>query len=143
MLQFLKSNKIFTALIIVMVLISVMYCFDYVRAESFNIEVVSISPEQPVADGETPVQITVRLTRRGQPVEGHYMFMIPTNGGTMQKNRGKTDENGCVDYVYYPYRSSILMPAKTVTLRVYDESNSIFVIVNAKLDFDIELKERA
>lgn len=142
MLKFLKANKVFAALIIVIVLLAAMYGFDYVRAQSFDIEVLSISPEEPVADGETPVSITVRLTRFGKPVKGHYMFMIPMNSGTMQKNRGQTDENGCVDYVYYPYRASVLMPAQTVTLRVYDESNSIFVVVNASLDFDINLKEK-
>lgn len=141
MFKLLKRNKIFSALIIIAVLFMCMYCFDAVRAKTFEIEVISISPEMPVADGETPVEIKVRLTRSGKPVEGHYMFMIPLNGGTMQKNREKTDEDGYASYVYYPYRSSVLMPAQTVTLRVYDESNSIFVIVNAALDFDIELKE--
>lgn len=143
MFKFLKSNKIFLALIIVVVLVAAMYGFDYFRAQSFDIEVVSISPESPIADGETPVAITVRLTRFGKPVKDHYMFMISLNGGTMQKNRGQTDENGQIEYVYYPYRASVLMPAQTVTLRVYDESNSIFVVVNASLDFDIDLKEKA
>lgn len=143
MFKFFKNHKVFTAILIIIVMVAAMYCFDYVRAQSYDIEVVSVSPENPVADGETPVSITVKLTRNGKPVEGHYMFMIPVNGGTMQKNRALTDENGLVNYVYYPYRASVLMPAQTVTIRVYDESNSIFVIVNANLDFEIELKEKA
>lgn len=142
MLKFLKANKVFTALILIVVLLAAMYGFDYFRAKSFDIEVLSISPEEPVADGETPVTITVQLTRFGKPVKGHYLFMISLNSGTMQKNREQTDENGCAVYVYYPYRASVLMPATTVTLRVYDESNSIFVVVNASLDFEIDLKEK-
>lgn len=139
--EFLKKNKVFTTLIIIVVLFAAMYCFDYFRAKNYEIEVVSISPEEPVADGETPVYITIKLTRGGTPVEGHYMYILPINGGTMQKNRAQTDQNGCVEYIYYPYRASVLMPAQTVTLRVYDESNSVFVIVNANLDFEIDLKE--
>lgn len=119
-----------------------MYTFDYLRSKTFHIEIVSISPDSPVADGETPVTIEVLITKNGKPIEGHNLYMFPVNGGTMKQNRVKTDSNGCAIFTYYPYRSTVLMPAKTINMRCYDEDNSIFVVVNAVTDFDINLRER-
>ncbi len=143
MLDFLKKNVLFTVLAALIILGIGMYSFDCARAKTFKIEVLSVSPEEPVADGETPVVIKVKLTRNGASVSGHYLYMLPLNGGTMQANRVKTDENGCAEYVYYPYRATVLMPAKRVTIRVYDEDNSVFMVVNACKDFEIELKEQS
>lgn len=141
MFNYLKKNKTLTGLLIIVLLFLVAYAFDYVRAQTFEIEVVEISPVEPVADGETPVSISVKLEKRAKPVEGHNLFMIPMDGGVMKANRQKTDSNGMANFTYYPYRATILQPARTVTIRVYDEDNSVFVIVNAKLDFEIKLKE--
>lgn len=142
MFKFLRKNVIFTIFVGIVIIFACMYGFDYVRAKTFNIEIVSISPESPVADGETPVNIEVRLTKNNKPVEGHYLYMFPKNGGLMQKNRVETDADGQASFTYYPYRSTILQPARTVTIRVYDEDNSIFVVVNAVTDFEIQLKEK-
>lgn len=141
MFKYLKKNKTVVALLAIVLLFLAAYGFDYVRAQTFDIQIVEISPTEPYADGETPVYISVKLERRNKPVEGHNLFMIPMDGGVMKANRRKTDADGIADFVYYPYRATILQPARTVTLRVYDEDNSVFVIVNAKLDFEIKLKE--
>jgi len=141
MFKLLKKNKTLCALIIVFLSFLAAYIFDYSRAQTFLIQVVEVSPSEPVADGETPVAITVKLERSNKPVKNHNLFMVPMNGGVMKINRRKTDDNGTADFIYYPYRATILQPARTVTIRVYDEDNSIFVVVNAKLDFDIVLRE--
>ena len=68
--RFLKNNKIFAILLILIVLFIGMYTFDYLRSKTFHIEIVSISPDSPVADGETPVTIEVLITKNGKPIEG-------------------------------------------------------------------------
>lgn len=137
--KFLKQNILFTVILCIAAILGAMYLFDYRRAESYDIEVLEITPERPVADGQTPVEITVKLTKRGKEIEGHSLYMVPKNGGNVEYNRCLTDENGEAKFIYYPYKATVLMPAKTVEIRVYDESNSIFVVVNTCYDFPIEL----
>lgn len=117
------------------------YGYDYVRSRSFHMEVVAVSPEKPVASTKERVTVTVKLTRRGQAVEGHTLYALALDGGTMRGNRIVTDGDGIAVFTYVPYTSSRLMPAMPVRIEVSDESNSVFFEVNAKLLLTVDLQE--
>ena len=117
------------------------YAFDYIRSLQYAIDVVSISPQPAPADGQSPVQITLKLTdRNGKPIAGHSLFAFPLDGGMLKANREKTDHNGEAKYTYYPYRASEIMKLNDVSIQVIDESNSVFLEVNAKKEFTVQLK---
>ena len=136
-----RKCKIIIILTILCVIIGVVV-FDYVRSFMFHIEVVSISPSPVVADGESPVSVVLRLTNhKGEPVEGHNLFALPSNGGSMKANRVMTDMEGIAEYTYYPYRLTNLIKLEDVNVDVKDESNSVFIEIGAKTSFIIPLIE--
>ena len=103
---------------------------------------VSINPERPVADTKQPVAVVLRLTHFGKPVQGHNLYALPQNGGTMKANIVLTDEDGYAYYTYLPYNETYLMKAQPVTVYVQDENNSILFEVNASLTFTIDLQSK-
>lgn len=137
----LKYKKLIITAVVIALLFSV-YAFESVRAASFKIEVVSISPEDPVADVKQHVTVTLRLSRNGEPVQGHTLYALALSGGTFRGNRAITDENGFAVYTYVPYTATRLMPAMPVEINVADESNSVIMEVNAKFTFYINLREK-
>lgn len=136
-----RKSKI-TIILTIICVITGMVVFDYVRSLMFHIEVVSISPTPVVADGETPVSVVLKLTNhKGEPVEGHNLFALPTNGGSLKANRVVTDTEGLAEYTYYPYRLTNLIKLENVNVDVKDESNSVFIEIGAKTSFIIPLIE--
>lgn len=116
------------------------YAFDAWVASRYRIELRSVSPDPGVADGQSPITIVVRLTNsHGQPVEGHSLFAFSLGGGMFKANREITGSDGTVTYTYYPYRASKLMELKDVPVKIIDESNSIFIEVNATGIFTVHL----
>ncbi len=137
-----KQKRRLIILLIVVCVIMGAVAFDYVRSLMFHIEVVSISPNPVPADGETPVTIVLKLTNHaGEPVEGHRLYALPINGGSMKANRVVTDSNGLAEYTYYPYRLTKLTKLEDVNVDVKDESNSIFIEIGTKTSFIIQLIE--
>lgn len=56
---------------------------------------VSVDCNDIVADGQTPVKITVRvLDRQGQPLKGESYLTVETTGGRIQLLQARTDELG-------------------------------------------------
>ena len=140
-MRFIKRHIKLAVFLIAAAALGAMYAYDAVRAGSYKVELASPLPETVYADGATPVDIAVRVTRRGRPQAGHYLFALPVDGGRFTAYRAETDENGEAVFTYYPYRAMILLPAKTVEIRIIDESNSVFFEVNAELPVYIDLKE--
>lgn len=62
-----KHLKKFIVIGVITGVLLLMTLFDYLRAQTVNIEVVSVTPETVVADPNKPVNITLRVTKRGQP----------------------------------------------------------------------------
>ena len=116
--------------------------FDYARSRMFHISLVSMDPNPAVADGQTPVTVTLLLTdHAGQPVEGHTLFAISKNGGMFHSQREVTDGKGAVSFIYYPYKASGITELRDVCLSFSDESNSVFIEINTKAEFLLELKK--
>lgn len=125
---------------VIAAVIAAVTAFDFIRSQMFVIQVESISPAPSVADGRTPVTIRLRLTTKsGKPVEGHSLFAFSRNGGSFRANRVVTDDAGYATYTYFPYKVTSLVPLSDAVIDVADESNSIFVEINTRASFTIEL----
>ena len=119
-----------------------MVLFDYGRSTMFNIEVVSIDHQPAEADGKTPVNIKVKLTgSNNRLVQGHDLYALSQGGGNFRTNRIRTDSNGEADFIYYPYMASTIQKVKNVPIEIMDESNSIFVEINATKTFELKMIE--
>ena len=119
-----------------------MYTFDTLRAKTFHIEVLDMLPNPAVADGQTPVDISVKLTNRhNTPVKGHAIFALAHTGGMFYSSREITNENGMVNFVFYPNKASTVTKLQDAVLSFTDESNSIFIEVGTTTKVILPLEE--
>lgn len=136
----LLKNKKLRIFVIVCAVLLILTGFDAVRAKMFHIEVVEINPNPSVADGQTPVTITLQVfNHKEQPVEGHILFGIAKNGGMFHAQRAETDADGIVVFTYYPFKVSSVRPLEDAELQFQDESNSVFIEIPTKKDVVITL----
>jgi hypothetical protein len=133
------KNMKYTVIAALALILGFMWAYDAIRAKSYTVELSHIDTTTPVADGATPVNMKIKVTRNGKPQAGHSIFILPLDGGKFFAYRAVTDETGQASFIYYPYRATALMPAKTVHIQAVDESNSTFIEVNAKLVFSLDL----
>jgi hypothetical protein len=125
---------------IVVLVVAAMFVFDSVRAKTFHLKVIEMSPNPAVADGQTPVEMTVKLVNlTGKPVKGHAIYALATNGGMFHSTREITDGNGVVKFTYYPYKASNITELKDAVLDFIDESNSIFIEIGTKTETSLAL----
>jgi hypothetical protein len=118
-------------------IMGVLLLFEYVHSRLFTIDLVNVTPSPVPADGVTPVSIKARVTKGGEPVPGHDLYIISLSGGNFSPYRVTSDKNGEAEYTYYPYKVSSINPLKDITVQITDESNSVFLEVNAKGEFII------
>jgi hypothetical protein len=122
--------------------IFVFFLFDFILSKQYLIELIGVSSNPIVADGSTPVNFLIKLTRRGgEPVEGHDIYALSMDGGQFQAYRKKTDSRGGVSFTYFPYLASKTNPLHDIRFEFRDESNSVFIEVNAKNIFTISAVE--
>ena len=130
--------KVFAVLLIVVALAA---GYDYYRMTTFEVSVLSISPDPAPADGKTPVTITAKVTRHGQPVEGHNLYALSLGGGNFKAYRVLTDADGQAEFTYFPYQASAYSPAQDVEIYIRDESNSVFIEIYADTSCVVHLEE--
>lgn len=109
------------------------YVADVIRAKQYEYELVDVSSSKLIADGQSTVRITVKLSKDGKPVEGHTLYLYASNG-TLPAARCVTDVDGLITFKYYPYvyLNDELTPLEDVTIYLQDESNSLFFMVPAE-----------
>lgn len=134
------GKKKILILVIIALLVFLGWGFDTIRAREFTIEVMSVSPEVGIADGQTQVTVELLVTRNGVPCEDHIIYGISLNGGNFRAKRVKTDENGIATFIYFPYFKSELNDLVDVNLHFEDESNSLFIAVPAKMDMVLPME---
>ena len=69
-----KLKRTLIAVLAIVLVFGAFALFDTVRAQTYTIEVVSLTPKKPVADVRQQVQIKLRVTKKGKGVEGHSLF---------------------------------------------------------------------
>ncbi|MDD4107095.1 MAG: hypothetical protein PHH93_00055 [Prolixibacteraceae bacterium] len=136
------GKRKFIVLAVIILLLLAGWSVDYVRTQDFTIEILSISPNPGIADGQTPVNIQLRVVRKGIPCEDHILYGVSFNGGSFRAKRVTTDEDGIATFVYYPYLKSKLNELTDATLRFVDESNSLFIAVPAELKMVLPMVEQ-
>jgi hypothetical protein len=120
--------------------IGAMFLFDMVRSKTFHLEVVEMTPNPAVADGQTPVNVKVKLVDRiGKPVKGHSIFALAHTGGMFHSLREITDENGVTEFLYYPYKASGVTKLQDAVLSFTDETNSVFIEIGTTTKVSLEL----
>lgn len=138
-------NRIWKRIIAFGVLAAVILAFylaDVLIARSYRFELIETSSDVFVADGQSTVKITVKLSRRGKPVEGHTIYIYASNG-TLPSSRMVTDADGLIQFRYVPYVyfNEELTPLEDVTIYLQDESNSIVFMVCAKESYTFTVVE--
>lgn len=125
---------------IAIIIVVCCWMVDYVISMGYTIHILDIDPEVGIADGQTTTTIQVQLTRTdGTPVEGHDLNILSINGGTWVAYKQRTDADGMATFVWYPYLATSIRPAGTVTMRVRDQSTSIFIAVPPAQLFSFEV----
>ena len=135
-------KKLLVFLVIVAV-VAVLMIYDVIRASTFHLTVTSAEPKPVVADGKSTCTLIVELTdAKGDPVEGHNIYaFITEGGGNFSQQRNTTDENGRIELNFKPLRATKYSPATDVTVKIYDESNSIFFMIPKTIYYVIEVVE--
>ena len=130
------------AIVAVFALFGGFYLVDFIRSKQYEYELVSQTNEVIVADGVSPTKFTVRLTRNGQPVAGHTIGIVASNG-TLRNSRLVTDGNGEIVVTYYAflYLNDKLTPMGDVTFYFSDEDNSKVIMVPAKFSFTVRAEK--
>ena len=126
-----KWSKKLIALFAVVVLLLACWGYDALRVREFSVELVEA----------TPVSVTLRVTRGGEPCGGHVLLGKSQNGGSFKAKRVTTDGDGVARFTYYPYLKSRLNELNDVTLTFADESNSVLIAVPARLTCVLEMVE--
>lgn len=121
-------------LLIIIGVLALMTLFDVYRSNQFNIKVISVDPQPAFADGQTPVNIKLKLLYKDKkPVEGHDIYGVSKNGGSFNAFRVRTDKNGEAEFLFYPYKASVIRKAQDINLEFLDQSNSVFIEINSKV----------
>ncbi len=126
---------------IIIVVFSAFYIFDVVWAKTYDVQAVYVSDKTPVASNSERVEIVVRVTHFGKPMAKHEIFVLPS-AGSMLAYTALTDETGQAVFYYIPYTASAFTPASDVTLRIRDQSNSVFWEINANTEIVLRLRQQ-
>lgn len=121
------------ALGIVAAVLLALAAYDYVRAQDTQIEVLSVSPENVVADPNQPVLITLRVTTHGELAVGDTVSALVKGQGNLSGDKVKVNEDGTVTFKYYPYSYiSGMFEESDVTIEFRNISDSVFVAIQKK-----------
>ncbi len=119
------------------------YGVDAIRASGYEFELLGDYTDYYfIADGQTTERIRVKLTKDGEPVVGHTIYLYASNG-TLPQSRFVTDEDGIIEFRYYPYvyYNDELTPLEDVTIYLQDESNSLIFMVCAEDEFTFKVEK--
>ncbi len=135
-------KKGWIAAIVCVALLSGLYVVDAVRAKGYEYELIKTSMDTFIADGQSTVRITVKLSKDDKPVEGHTIYIYASNG-TLPNSRCVTDENGEITFRYYPYvyLDDTLTPLEDVTIYLQDESNSLVFMKCATAEYTFKVEK--
>ena len=130
------------------------YGIDSIVASTYDLEVIAVERQEEtpaldeegnpipadigIADGQTIVHFTIRLTRGDDPIEGHTLY-VKTNRNVLA--RVVTDESGQAVVSYKCYRARKSAAAEPIILTVTDEDNSVLITVPAKTEYTLQMRK--
>lgn len=124
---------------IIIAIFSAFYVFDIIWAKTYDVKVVYVSDDTPVASNSERVEIIVQVMHFGKPMSNHEVFVLPS-AGSMLAYTALTNEEGKVSFYYIPYTASAFNPAQDVVLKIRDQSNSVFWEINANTELVLKLR---
>lgn len=130
-------------IVIFAAIVGVFTLVDWGITCSYDIELVKVNPEEPYMDNKTPVEITLRVTRKGNPVEGHDILATALKGGSFTAYRVVTDADGLATFIYWPLKLSRFNPLQDAVIQFQDESNSVIIYLPKTETFTIKLRDPA
>lgn len=140
-----KNKSLLVKLIIGGVVASLLvgvYIFDATVANQYHFELVAQSDDTVIADGVSSVRFRVLVSKDGEPVVGHKIYLFASNG-SLPNSRILTNESGLITFIYYPYLyvNDKVTPLEDVTITLQNESNSYFFMVPATWKFSIPVEK--
>lgn len=133
-------KKKIISLLVVVLIFTACWVFDYYRSKEYHLEYIGVTEQPSPADGKTELEFIIRLTRNGKPVQGHDLFGIVYGRGGFKARRVRTDENGEALFTYLPFTAHSESDIKEIPFKIMDESNSLFIEVNAAYEGKLTLK---
>lgn len=109
---------------------------DFIISKTYSYEVISSSPQEGKADGNTVVSIKFRLTKGGKGIKNHNIYAITDKG---RIGRRTTDSEGYFIIDYRCYAATSEKNVKDIVITLYDEDNSIFIYVPATYYFTVKM----
>lgn len=136
------------ALGIVVILCAAAYCIDLLIAAQYTLEVIAQTPEGEIpANGGTDengqpyaVTLTLRLTKNDVPVANTNIRAVKTGYGSLDAINKRTDEDGCVQFIYTPYKTSIFRKNEDVPIEFIEDSHSLIINVYVKIEYVIRME---
>ena len=125
---------------IVLACLLVIIGIDWWRMTRVVLKVESQNPKTVYASSDEEVEFVVSAKdQSGNPVVGHNIYALVIGGGSFKTFYEKTDENGCVTFIYYPPQMGGYQTERNITLKFRDESNSIFIEMYPKTEHVIKV----
>ncbi len=121
---------------IVLAVFALMLCVDFIISKLYSYEIVSVTPERGIADGNTTVTLVVRLMRGGKAVEGHNIYIITDRS---RIGRRTTDADGLITVTYTCYYAASANSVADVDIKFYDEDNSLLIYVPAQFMYTLPM----
>lgn len=136
------KHKKYIVMGIIVAVLAVMAVFDYVRAQSTDLKVVSITPQTVVADPNVPVDITIKATKRGSLAVGDDITALVKGKGSMSGDKVRVNANGTVTFRYFPYTyMKGVFDESDVQIVFRNISDSVFIAVQKPLTVTLHVKK--
>ena len=127
-------------IILVLSVIGILVGYDYYRSKQVVITVEKMNPEIVHASSSESVELTLKVTSKsGKAIAGHNIYALVIGGGSLKSFYEKTDQDGMVQFVYYPPDMAGYQEEQNVTLKFRDESNSVFVEIYPTTEYQMKL----
>ena len=114
--------------------LSVLLGVDYLLCQRYTFEIVSVSPERGVADGNTLVTMVLKVKKGGKPAEGHKISVLSQRGSI---DTFISDKNGEIKVEYRCYLANDFIKTRDLEFLFTNESSSVFVYYPAAYLFTL------
>ena len=145
--------KRYIPLWIILGIVGVFCLVDFVNYAGYEIAFVSATSEDspdgdpsklyyPTYDHPVMIDVTMRVTHYGSPVQGHTIVGLGEKGGDTVTPRDVTDEDGNVTFTFAPVTLFKNPESTEVSLFFYEESSAFVIEFRVERTIDLTLYRR-